>query len=131
RDSSRRFDPMITIGIPRETFPGERRVAIIPRACDPLKKSGAEIIIEYSAGAAAGFPDDQYTARGATVANRAELFQRSDIILQVRTVGANPEEGRADLPLLRPGQIVVGFGEPLTALEEWPAVAATGVSLFA
>lgn len=121
----------ITVGVPRETFPGERRVAIIPRACDPLKKSGVDIIIEHAAGAAAGFPDDQYTARGATLASRAELFQRAHIVLQVRTVGANPEEGRADLALLRSGQVVVGFGEPLTALEEWPGVAATGVSMFA
>src|SRR5260370_1423441 len=44
----------ITVGIPRETFPGERRVAIIPRACDPLKKSGVDIVAEHSAVAAAG-----------------------------------------------------------------------------
>lgn len=121
----------ITVGIPRETFPGERRVAIIPRACDALKKLGVDILIEHSAGAAAGFPDEQYTVRGARLGSRADLFEAADIILQVRTVGANPEAGRADLPLLRRGRILVGFGEPLTALEEWPLVADAGATVFA
>lgn len=121
----------LSIGVPRETFPGERRVALTPRAIDALGKLGASVIIEESAGFDAGFPDQQYIGRSARVATRAEVFKQSDIIAQVRALGANPAEGRSDLPLLRDGQIVIGFGEPLTAAEETAALARAGVSFFA
>ena len=121
----------VLLGVPRETYPGERRVAIVPRTCDALGKLDIKIIIERTAGEAAGFPDAQYEARGATVASREQVFASADVVAQVRTPGANPEAGRADFPLLRPGQILIGFGEPLTALEENAALAASGVSYFA
>jgi NAD(P) transhydrogenase subunit alpha len=121
----------LTIGVPRETFPGERRVALTPRATEALGKLGAAVIIEESAGVDAGFPDEQYVARAARVGTRAEVFQQSDIVVQVRALGANPAEGRSDLPLLRDGQIVIGFGDPLTSPEEMAALARTGVSFFA
>jgi NAD(P) transhydrogenase subunit alpha len=120
----------VTIGVPRETFPGERRVALIPRACDALGKLGASIVVEQSAGVEAGFPDEQYALRGARCASRRDVFQ-SDVILQVRSLGANPDAGRADLPLLRAGQTVIGFGEPLTALEQDSELARAGVTFFA
>jgi len=121
----------VTIGVPRETFPGERRVALIPRACDALGKIGASVIVEQSAGVEAGFPDEQYVARGARIGSRAEVFSQSDIVVQVRTLGANPDAGRSDLSLLRPGQLLIGFGEPLTAAREIPDLAHTGASYFA
>ena len=120
----------VTIGVPRETFPGERRVALIPRTCEALAKIGASVIVEKSAGVEAGFPDDQYVARGAGVVSRGEIFERSGIVVQVRSLGANPDEGRADLSLLRSGQILIGFGEPLTAAREVADLARTGVSFF-
>ena len=120
----------VTIGVPRETFPGERRVALIPRACEALGKLGASVIVEQSAGAEAGFADEQYSTRGARLAGRPEVFQ-ADVIVQVRALGANPDAGSADLPLLRPGQTLIGFGEPLTALEQDSALARAGVSFFA
>jgi len=120
----------VTIGVPRETFPGERRVALVPRACDAFAKLGAGVIIEQSAGAEAGFPDEQYVARGAKIGSRSEVFQ-ADIVAQVRTLGANPEAGRADLASLRKGQMLIGFGEPLTAVQEMSDLARTGVSYFA
>jgi NAD(P) transhydrogenase subunit alpha len=122
--------PLI-IGVPRETFPKERRVAIVPRHCDVLAKFGAEVIVEHSAGVEGGFEDDQYAAHGARVTTRANVFQSADVIAQVRSLGANPEQGRDDLPLLRRGQIVIGFGEPLTAFKENADLAAAGVSFFA
>ncbi len=121
----------LTIGVPRETFPGERRVALPPRAAEALGKLGAGIIIEESAGAAAGFPDELYKARSARVGTRAEVFAQADIVAQVRALGANPQEGRADLGALRAGQVVIGFGEPLTAVEEMAALARSGVTFFA
>ena len=120
----------LTIGVPRETFPGERRVALVPRTCEALAKLGAGVIVEQSAGAEAGFPDDQYVARGARIGSRSDAFQ-ADIVVQVRSLGANPEAGRADLATLRPGQTLIGFGEPLTALQEDADLARTGVSFFA
>jgi NAD(P) transhydrogenase subunit alpha len=120
-----------TLGIPRETFPQERRVALIPRQCEVLKKAGLEVIIEQSAGVSAGFPDDLYVARGARIGSRQDVFRDADIIAQVRCLGANPEAGRSDIPLLRPGQTLIGFGEPLTALQECSDLASAGVSLLA
>ncbi len=119
------------IGTPRETFPGERRVAIAPRHCEALRKSGIEVLIEHRAGVESGYPDEAYAARGAQLVDRQTLFARADLIAQIRTLGANPDAGRADLALLRPGQAVVGFGEPLTAAQECTDLAACGVSLFA
>src|SRR5213594_320399 len=121
----------VTVGVPRETFPGERRVAITPRHGDALAKLGASVIVERSAGVQAGFPDDQYAARGARLASRVEVFRAADVIVQVRTLGANPEAGRADLSLLRRGQTVIGFGEPLTAAREGSDLAAAGVTFLA
>ncbi|HXH85653.1 MAG TPA: Re/Si-specific NAD(P)(+) transhydrogenase subunit alpha [Nitrospira sp.] len=121
----------VIVGVPRETFPGERRVALTPRHCKALSTLGASVIVEQSAGVQAGFPDDLYTTRGARLASRAEVFQAADVIVQVRTLGANPEAGRADLSLLRPRQTVIGFGEPLTAARECSDLAAAGVSLLA
>lgn len=120
----------LTIGVPRETFPGERRVALVPRTCEALAKLGASVIVEQSAGTEAGFPDDQYVTRGARTGSRSDAFQ-ADIVAQVRSLGANPEAGRADLAMLRPGQTLIGFGEPLTALQEDADLARTGVSFFA
>jgi NAD(P) transhydrogenase subunit alpha len=121
----------ITIGVPRETFPGERRVALVPRQCEVLGKAGVGLIIEASAGVEAGFPDDLYVARGARIGSRADVFREADVIVQARCLGANPVAGREDLPLLRPHQVVVGFGEPLTALKECADLADAGVSFFA
>jgi NAD(P) transhydrogenase subunit alpha len=119
------------VGVPRETFPGERRVAIAPRQCESLRKSGIEVLLEYSAGAEAGFGDEVYLARGARLASRSDVFREAGVIAQVRSLGANPDAGRSDLELFRPGQLAVGFGEPLTALKEAADLAETGVSFFA
>lgn len=121
----------MNVGIPRETFPGERRVALVPEALSPLVDRGIEIRVEAGAGEDAGFADRDYEARGAQiVAARAEVFA-ADTILQVRTLGANPAAGRADLELLRADQVLIGFAEPLTALEQMRELAACGVSLLA
>jgi NAD(P) transhydrogenase subunit alpha len=115
----------------KETFPGERCVAIVPRSVEALKKSDIAVILEPSAGAEAGYPDQQYISKGARTASRAEIFAETDILIQFRSLGANPQAGRADLRSLRPGQIVMGLGEPLTAIREAADLAAAGVSFFA
>lgn len=79
----------------------------------------------------AGFSDELYASRGARLGGRADVFREADALVQVRSLGANPEAGRADLALLRPGQILIGFGEPLTSAKECSDLAAAGVSFFA
>jgi NAD(P) transhydrogenase subunit alpha len=102
------------IGVPKETFPGERRVALIPDSLPPLTKGGHEIRVQSGAGQEAGFIDDAYKAKGGTlVADRAELFQNVDIVLQVRGYGSNLQAGKADLALMKPDQILVGMYDPL------------------
>jgi NAD(P) transhydrogenase subunit alpha len=106
-------------------------VAIVPRSVEALKKSDISVMLEPSAGAEAGYTDDQYIAKGARTASRDEIFAQADILIQFRSLGANPEAGRADLRSLRAGQIVMGLGEPLTAVREAAELAAAGVSFFA
>lgn len=120
-----------TVGVLKETFPGERCVAIVPKSVEVLKKADMTVMVEPSAGAEAGYTDDQYTAKGATLASRQEILAQCDVLAQFRSVGANPEAGRADLAGMRKGQIVLGLGEPLTALKEANDLAAAGVSFFA
>ena len=78
------------IGVPKETLPGEARVALVPSAVAPLLKAGLEVVVEASAGDAAGFPDEAYRTQGASVVSRAEVFQTADVLLQVRSMPAGP-----------------------------------------
>lgn len=121
----------MTVGVPAESFPGERRVAITPRAAEALRKAGLEVVVENSAGVKATFSDDQYVGRGARMASRADVFGQADAIVQVRALGANRENGRADLALLKAGQVLIGFGEPLTSVQQSSDLAGAGVSFLA
>ncbi|MBI3596218.1 MAG: Re/Si-specific NAD(P)(+) transhydrogenase subunit alpha [Nitrospirae bacterium] len=104
------------IGVPKETFPGERRVALVPAVAAALIKAGLQISIEVGAGEAAGFLDVAYQEKGAQIiAGRTDLFRSADIILQVLGLGANPEAGRADLNHVRPDQILIGLQDPLSS----------------
>src|SRR5687768_1556712 len=96
------------IAVPKETFPGERRVAIVPAAIPALVKNGLRVEVENGAGVEAGFTDDAYRVSGAElVGDRRQLIQSADVVLQVRGLGANPEAGLADLELMRDGQVVI------------------------
>src|ERR1700721_4189021 len=98
------------VGVPRETYPGERRVALVPIVIPNLAKAGIEVIVEAGAGAAAGFPDAEYAAKGAKmIADRAQVFASAGIIVQMLAYGSNDQTGRADLPLFHPNQILIGF----------------------
>ena len=122
------------VGVVKETFPGERRVALVPSAVAALKRGDVETVIEAGAGAPAGFPDDEYVEVGARILNdRAEVFSAADVLCQVRTIGANPDHGAADLDLLRSsGDLwVIGLAEPLSSLDPIKALAETGQSSFA
>ncbi len=120
------------IGVPKETFPNERRVALVPPGIPALTKLNFEVIVESDAGKSAGYPNKAYEGRGVgIVANRADVFSQADVLLQVRSLGVNPEAGREDLDMLRDGQILVGLMDPLgnpTAAKE---LASRSVSSFA
>lgn len=110
------------VGIPRETWPGEARVAVVPLAVAGLLKAGLEVAVEQGAGTAAGFTDDAYRKQGAAIVSRTEAFA-ADILLQVRATPGDPSR-------LRRGQAVIGFADPLGAPDAVRAIAASGASLL-
>jgi NAD(P) transhydrogenase subunit alpha len=119
------------VGVVKETFPGERRVALVPDIVPMLKKKEFDVVVEAGAGAEAGFLDAAYEAKGATVLpTRKAVFDKADIVAQVRCCGANPVEGRADFALMRAGQILVGGADPFSAPQVVAELAATKVSSF-
>jgi proton-translocating NAD(P)+ transhydrogenase subunit alpha len=120
------------VGVPRETFPGERRVALVPGSVPTLAKAGMEVIVEASAGAQAEYPDADYVAKGAKIIpERRDLFAAADIIVQVLCYGSNDKTGQADIPLFLSGQALIGFLRPLGALGPLQEIAAKGVTSFA
>jgi NAD(P) transhydrogenase subunit alpha len=122
----------LIVGVPKEIYPGERRVALTPVVIPMLAKAGLEVAIEAGSGVAAGYPDAQYQEKGAKVLpDRAAVFAQADIIVQVLSHGANDKNGGNDLPLLRRGQILIGFLRPLASAETVQQVAQTGATAFA
>ncbi|MGD0992119.1 MAG: Re/Si-specific NAD(P)(+) transhydrogenase subunit alpha [Gemmatimonadales bacterium] len=119
------------IGVPKESFPGERRVAMVPSVVPSLTKAGFEVAVEASAGVSAGYLDKAYTDKGARiVGTRAEVFQTADVVVQVLCYGSNDRTGQDDVPLYRQGQFLVGFLRPLGAVEPLKEIAAKGVVSF-
>jgi NAD(P) transhydrogenase subunit alpha len=120
------------ISVLKETYPGERRVALVPASVPPLIKSGAHVQIEAGAGLAAGFSDNAYREAGAEIINdRRQLFQSADLVFQVRGLGANPHAGAADLDAMRDGLVVVAPCDPLGNPTAVNQLADRGVTLFA
>jgi NAD(P) transhydrogenase subunit alpha len=115
----------------KETFPGERRVALVPALVPGLIKAGLEVHIQRGAGEAAGFSDAQYVEKGAKIVDsRAEVFA-ADCVLSVRALGANPVVGLADLEWMRAGQTLIAMADPLGRPAEAEVLAQRGVTLFA
>src|SRR3954451_10824002 len=119
------------VGVPRESYPGERRVALVPAVVPGLLKAGHQVLVEGGAGAEAGYPDSDYATRGAQVVPaRGDVFRAADIIAQVLCYGSNDRTGHEDVPLLRDGQGLVGFMRPLGSIETVEAIAGKGVTSF-
>lgn len=114
---------LMKVGIPKETGAGERRVALIPATVPSLTAKGFEVLVETGAGAAAGFPDGAYSAKGAAIVqSRGELLDAAEILLQIRGSHAG----------LRAHHTVIGFFDPLSApgaIHELAATGATGFSM--
>jgi proton-translocating NAD(P)+ transhydrogenase subunit alpha len=120
------------VGVLRETYPGEHRVALVPAVLPSLKKGGMDVIVESKAGDQAGYPDSAYVEKGATIASsRAQVFEKADCVVQVRLLGANLTEGQADLAGFRKGQMLIGMAEALTAPQSVQDLASREVMAFA
>jgi NAD(P) transhydrogenase subunit alpha len=121
----------VIVGVPKESYPGERRVALVPLVIPNLAKAGIEVIVETGAGEQAGYPDAAYVEKGAKiVADRATIFATADIIAQVLCYGSNDVTGKADLPLMRRGQTIIGFLRPFGSAEIVQQIAQAGVASF-
>ncbi len=121
----------LIIGVPKESYPGERRVALVPLVIPTLTKAGFEIVLEHAAGAEAGYPDALYAEKGTRILpDRAAVFAQADLIVQVLCYGSNDLTGKADVPLMRSGQGLVGFLRPLGSLAVIEEIAQTGVTSF-
>jgi NAD(P) transhydrogenase subunit alpha len=120
------------VGVPRESYPGERRVALVPAVVPSLLKAGLQVSVEAGAGAEAGYPDAEYSARGAQIVpGRDSLFATANIIVQVLCPGSNDRSGDEDIAHLRQGQLLIGFLRPLGSIDTIRAIASKGVSSFA
>ncbi len=119
------------VGVPKETFPSEKRVAISPASIPALAKSGIEVMVESGAGERAGYPDSVYVSKGATIVSSRSAVFAADAIAQVRAAGENLVNGKDDLQWMRPGQWIIASCDALSNLEASEAIAKTGASLFA
>lgn len=117
---------MPVIGVPRETFPGETRVALIPQHAGQLVRDTHAVVVQRGAGHAASFADDQYEAAGATLASDADaVFEQAEIVVKVRP----PAEDEA--AKMKRGAIYLGFLSPATHGASVRSLAQQGVTAYA
>ncbi len=110
------------IGVPTETAPGERRVALVPDIVRKLVAAGHEVVVEPGAGAGAGIEDSGYEEAGATLG--AGVWDTEAV---VKVAPPSPEETQR----LGQGSVLIGFLAPRTNAEGVEAIAATGATAFA
>jgi H+-translocating NAD(P) transhydrogenase subunit alpha len=110
------------VGVAKETAPGERRVALVPEALGKLTAAGLEVLVEAGAGAGALIPDQAYADAGATIVSAVELYAQSDAILRVQKPSAD------EVSIMRRGQVVIGFLQPLIDPKSAVALAEQGVT---
>ena len=116
----------LTIGVPRETYAGEKRVATVPDVVEKLIKLGFAVRVESGAGDAANFADDTYRTAGAEIAtDAASLWSSCDIILKVRAPST------AEVGLMKEAQTLIGFLWPAQNPELMQQLAAKKVTVLA
>ena len=122
----------MTIAIPKETRPGEKRVAMTPANVLVFTKMGIEVLVQQGAGEISGYLDEEYTKAGAKIeTDRASIFSKAKIIVQVQAPGCNSVNGDDDLAQYQKGQVVIGMMDPLAAFDYAPKFAEKGVTAFA
>ena len=120
------------VGTPVESYPQERRVALVPAVVPVLTKIGMKVLVEHGAGEKAGFSDAAYEEQGAGIAvDRAQLFSEADIVVRMHGLAGNSPARNADLRFLRLNQIVLGLLDPLANPESIRELTETGVTAFA
>ena len=115
----------VLIAIPKETAPGETRVALIPESVARLVKAGASVEVEVGAGLRAGFRDEAYIFAGAKLADAPTLLARADVVTKVQPPSA------VEIAQLRPGALLVSLLAPSTNAAAIAALTARGVTAFA
>jgi NAD(P) transhydrogenase subunit alpha len=119
------------IGVPKETAPGERRVALVPESAKKLIQAGYEVAIEAGAGEAAGYPDGAYGAAGAAVeTDPASLLGGADLVLKAGPPATTASGGRDEVGWMRQGAIYLGSLMPLRNPDAARALAFRGVTAF-
>ena len=112
------------IAVPKETWPGELRAALVPAGARKLAAAGFKVAVQAGAGASAGYPDGEYEAADATVRHdRNALLGAADIVLRVR----RPDP--AETGLLKPGCIHISFLDPFNEKPLVESLAAQGVTV--
>ncbi len=113
------------VGVPRESAPGERRVALVPDAVRRLTKDGLEVAVESGAGESAGFADAEYVDAGASLSSVADAYAEADVVCKVQRPTVD------ELDRLREGVVLIAFLQPLTDPAGIAALAERGVIAFA
>ncbi len=119
------------VAVPRETYPGEARVALTPDSVGPLTKAGAEVVVEAGAGTAALALDEEFEAKGARIeSDRAKLLGDADVVLYVRGPGSDPDFPDSDLDAMKQGAAIIAFLDPLDDVAKMQQIAGRGISLL-
>jgi NAD(P) transhydrogenase subunit alpha len=113
------------VAVPRETTPGERRVALVPETVSKLREAGFDIRVERGAGATAGFSDADYADAGAELVDSGALLAGAELVVRVARPSAEEVAG------LQRGTVLVGFLQPLTDSEGITRLREQGVVAFA
>jgi H+-translocating NAD(P) transhydrogenase subunit alpha len=122
---------MLMIGVPRESTPGETRVALVPQSLAALIKAGLAVQIEAGAGVSASFPDDAYRAAGATIVTDTRTVFGSDIVLKVREPRRREDLATHEAELMRAGAVLITFLNAARDGEAADMLAARRVTTFA
>jgi len=117
------------VAVLKETFLGERRVALVPGVIPALAKAGVEVLVESGAGSGSGYTDEDFRVAGGRVVSRDEAFG-ADCVVAVRTCGACGDSWCGDLHRLRPGLVIVGLCDPLSTPDACRQTAEKGATLF-
>lgn len=113
------------VSVPRESAPGELRVALVPETVSKLAAGGHELRVERDAGGGAGFPDAAYADAGAELVDGSALYEGADVV--ARVAPPSPDE----VAMLAPGTVLIGFLQPLTDPEGIARLRELGVVAFA
>jgi len=119
------------VGILKESFPDERRVALVPNDVATLMKKSIGVVLQEGAGLAAGYSDQEYADKGAiALPDASAVYAQAEIILRVRAMGANPDHADTDLAALSDKHLLLGFLDPLGTPTLVEKLAKTGAAAF-